>query len=48
MKVPPHAMALGIPATIREGTVREGQFDRAVDLYERNGRRYRAELTRMD
>lgn len=48
MVVPPHAMALGVPATIREGAVRAGQFDRAVELYERNGRRYRDELRRVD
>jgi carbonic anhydrase/acetyltransferase-like protein (isoleucine patch superfamily) len=46
--VPPHAMALGIPATIKEGAVREGQFDHAVRLYERNGRRYKNELRRLD
>ena len=48
MVVPPFAMALGIPATLREGAVREGQFAHAVELYERNGRRYRAELRRVD
>ena len=46
--VPPHAMALGIPATIRTDAVRTGQFARAVDLYARNGRRYRDELRRLD
>jgi carbonic anhydrase/acetyltransferase-like protein (isoleucine patch superfamily) len=47
-KVPPHAMALGVPATIREGAVREGQFDHAVELYAWNGRRYKDELKRLD
>ena len=47
-KVPPYAMALGIPATIKEGAVRDGQFDRFVGLYERNGTRYKAELKRLD
>ena len=46
--VPPHAMALGIPATIRSDAVRIGQFAHAVDLYARNGRRYRDELRRLD
>jgi carbonic anhydrase/acetyltransferase-like protein (isoleucine patch superfamily) len=46
--VPPHAMALGIPATIREDAVRDGQFAHAVELYERNGRRYRDDLKRLD
>jgi carbonic anhydrase/acetyltransferase-like protein (isoleucine patch superfamily) len=46
--VPPNAMALGIPATIREGAVRTGQFAHAVGLYERNGRRYKDELRRID
>ena len=45
--VPPHAMALGIPATMREGVVRENQFAHAVDLYERNGKRYRDELRKI-
>ena len=44
MVVPRFAMALGIPATIKEGAVREGQFAHAVELYERNGRRYKSEL----
>ncbi|MEN3271407.1 MAG: hypothetical protein V7636_168 [Actinomycetota bacterium] len=48
MVVPPHAMALGIPATIKEDAVEDGQFDHAVKLYERNGRRYRDELKRLD
>jgi carbonic anhydrase/acetyltransferase-like protein (isoleucine patch superfamily) len=47
-KVPPHAMALGVPATIREGAVREGQFDHAVELYAWNGRRYKDDLKRLD
>ena len=45
--VPPHAMALGIPATMKEGAVKEGQFTHAVELYERNGRRYKDELRRI-
>ncbi|MEA3056342.1 MAG: hypothetical protein QOD30_1774 [Actinomycetota bacterium] len=46
--VPPHAMAIGIPATIKEDAVKAGQFTHAVELYERNGRRYRDELKRLD
>ena len=48
MTVPPHAMAIGIPAKLKEDTVRPGQFDHAVGLYERNGTRYKAELKRLD
>jgi carbonic anhydrase/acetyltransferase-like protein (isoleucine patch superfamily) len=45
--VPPNAMALGIPATIKEGAVRDGQFEHAVGLYERNGRRYKTDLRKI-
>jgi carbonic anhydrase/acetyltransferase-like protein (isoleucine patch superfamily) len=48
MTVPPGAMALGIPATIREGAVREGAFTHADEIYERNGARYRTDLRRLD
>ncbi len=46
--VPPGAMALGIPATIKENAVREGSFAPAVALYVANGKRYRNELRRID
>ena len=46
--VPAHAMALGIPAKMRENAVPEGAFDDAVEMYVANGARYRAGLTRLD
>jgi carbonic anhydrase/acetyltransferase-like protein (isoleucine patch superfamily) len=46
--VPPHAQALGIPAKIKEGAVREGSFGPAVALYVSNGKRYCEELRRLD
>jgi carbonic anhydrase/acetyltransferase-like protein (isoleucine patch superfamily) len=46
--VPPHAQALGIPAKIKTDSVQEGQFAPAVALYVANGKRYRAELRRLD
>ena len=48
MEVPSHAMALGVPARIREDAVAEGAFTRAVDLYVHNGHWYRADLRRLD
>ncbi len=48
MEVPGGAMALGIPATIREGAVEPGRFDRGVQTYVENGRRYREQLRRID
>jgi carbonic anhydrase/acetyltransferase-like protein (isoleucine patch superfamily) len=47
MVVPEGAMALGVPATVRPDRVKPGQFDHAVELYEANGTRYRAELRRL-
>ena len=47
MEVPSHAMALGIPARIKEGVVTEGHVRHAVKLYAENGRRYRSELRRL-
>jgi carbonic anhydrase/acetyltransferase-like protein (isoleucine patch superfamily) len=48
MTVPPNAMALGIPASLKEGAVRDGQFAHAVELYARNGARYKDDLKRLD
>jgi len=48
MEVPSGAMALGIPAQVKEGRVEPGQFDHAVELYAANGRRYREDLRRID
>jgi carbonic anhydrase/acetyltransferase-like protein (isoleucine patch superfamily) len=47
--VPPRAMALGMPARVREGyQVPEGYFAHAVESYVRRGKRFRAELRRLD
>jgi carbonic anhydrase/acetyltransferase-like protein (isoleucine patch superfamily) len=46
--VPPHAQALGIPAKIKPDSVVEGQFHGAVAMYVANGKRYKAELRRLD
>lgn len=46
--VPPFAMALGIPAKVKEGAVRDGQFDHAVQIYAHNGARYKTDLKRLD
>ncbi len=48
MEVPPGAMALGVPAKLREGVVRAGSFEGAAELYIANGRRYRDTLRRLD
>jgi carbonic anhydrase/acetyltransferase-like protein (isoleucine patch superfamily) len=46
--VPPRAMALGVPAKVREGyEVPEGRFQYAVDSYVQRGKRFRAELRRI-
>lgn len=47
-RVPPRAMALGVPATIRPDAVPAGAFAAAVELYAGNGRRYRERLRRLD
>jgi carbonic anhydrase/acetyltransferase-like protein (isoleucine patch superfamily) len=46
--VPPYAQALGIPAKIKPDSVVEGQFLGAVSMYVANGKRYKAELRRLD
>ncbi|WP_194926312.1 gamma carbonic anhydrase family protein [Catenulispora pinisilvae] len=48
VEVPSRAMALGVPAKIREDAVAEGSFDDAVARYVANGKRYRQELRRVD
>lgn len=48
MKVPPRAMALGVPAKIRENAVPEGMIVLAAHLYVTNGKRYRDQLRRID
>ena len=48
VEVPSGAMALGVPAKIRENAVPAGSFDDAVARYVANGKRYREELRRID
>ena len=48
MEVPSGAMALGIPAQIKEGKVQPGQFEHAAALYAANGQRYKQDLRRLD
>ena len=47
-EVPPRAMALGVPARIRERAVEVGAFDDAVELYASHVALYRDELRRLD
>jgi carbonic anhydrase/acetyltransferase-like protein (isoleucine patch superfamily) len=47
MEIPTGAMALGVPARLREGTVTAGQFEEAVVSYVERGRRFRTELRRI-
>ncbi len=46
--VPPRAIALGVPAKIRENYVPEGAFAKTVAWYVENADRYRRELRRLD
>jgi carbonic anhydrase/acetyltransferase-like protein (isoleucine patch superfamily) len=48
MEVPAGAMALGIPARLREGAVRDDQVTHPAREYQRNWERYRRELRRLD
>lgn len=48
VEVPSRAMALGVPAKIRPDSVVEGVFSMAADAYAENGKRYKAELRRLD
>jgi carbonic anhydrase/acetyltransferase-like protein (isoleucine patch superfamily) len=45
--VPPLAMALGIPATIREDAVEPGHFDLGMQSYVDRAKRYREHLRRL-
>ncbi len=47
MEVPTGAMALGVPARLREDAVTPGQFEEAVLSYVERGRRFRTELRRI-
>ncbi len=46
--VPPGALALGIPARIREGAADQDEIDDGVRSYIERARRYRQELRRLD
>ncbi len=48
MVVPPRAMALGIPAKIREGAVAEGANDWFADTYVARAQRFQSQLRRVD
>src|SRR3954466_9737338 len=48
MEVPSRAMALGVPAKIRPDAVSPGSFTENVETYVANGKRYVAELRRID
>jgi len=48
MEVPGGAMALGVPARIREGAVKPDQITHPAQEYVRNWARYRAELRRVE
>ena len=48
MEVPAHAMALGVPAKLRENAVRPGHTRGGVMTYVNNAKRYKAELKRLD
>jgi carbonic anhydrase/acetyltransferase-like protein (isoleucine patch superfamily) len=46
--VPSGAIALGVPAVVKEGVVKEGHVDLPVSVYVSNGKHYAAELRRID
>ena len=48
MEVPAGAIALGVPAKLREGAVKPDQITHPASEYQRNWARYRAELRRID
>jgi carbonic anhydrase/acetyltransferase-like protein (isoleucine patch superfamily) len=48
MRVPPGAMALGVPAKIREGASDPEDIAHGVQHYVDRGKRYRQELRRLD
>lgn len=48
MEVPSGAMALGVPAKVREGAVKPEQVIHPAQEYVRNWERYRDELRRID
>ena len=46
--IPPLAMALGVPVTIREDAVTPGHFDYGWQSYVDRAKRYRDNLRRLD
>ena len=48
VEVPAGAMALGVPAKIRADAVPAGSFTDSVERYVANGKRYAAQLRRVD
>jgi carbonic anhydrase/acetyltransferase-like protein (isoleucine patch superfamily) len=48
MEVPSGAMALGVPAKLREDAVRGNQVTHPAQEYQRNWARYRSEMRRID
>jgi carbonic anhydrase/acetyltransferase-like protein (isoleucine patch superfamily) len=48
MLVPARAMALGVPAKLRPDSVDTAEIARIVEQYVGNGKRYHAELRRLD
>jgi carbonic anhydrase/acetyltransferase-like protein (isoleucine patch superfamily) len=48
MEVPAGAMALGVPAKLREGAVKADQIEHPAREYQRNWKRYRDELRRLE
>ena len=48
MVVPSGAMALGIPAKLREGVVTPGMIELGMHSYVTRGHRYRKEMRRLD
>ena len=48
MEIPAGAMALGVPAKVREGAVKPEQVVHPAQEYVRNWERYRQELRRLD
>jgi carbonic anhydrase/acetyltransferase-like protein (isoleucine patch superfamily) len=48
MEVPARAMAMGVPAKLREDAVDPAMIAALAKGYVENGRRYRSELRRID
>ena len=48
MEVPSGALALGVPAKIREGAANPKEIEHAIDFYVENARKYKKEQRRLD